>query len=140
MYSTYQPIRAHAFLEVCCDVISDIHVEDDVWVHRDMTFISQVFNSIYDEYEYMKIIYKYIKFRSSLYVMSEFYYDCLDRYLDRRDFELMQMDTDRLKSPLNTQEAIQIVKSTCRRLIKARINDCHDSTTQLLQDQITTKT
>ena len=31
----------------------------------------------------------------------------------------------RLKSPLNTQEAIQIVKATCRRLIKARINDCH---------------
>ena len=29
------------------------------------------------------------------------------------------------KSPLNTQEAIQIVKSTCRRLVKARINDCH---------------
>ena len=31
----------------------------------------------------------------------------------------------RLKSPLNTQEAIQIVKATCRRLIRARINDCH---------------
>ena len=31
----------------------------------------------------------------------------------------------KLKSPLNTQEAIQIVKSTCRRLVKARINDCH---------------
>ncbi|KAL9969279.1 hypothetical protein ACROYT_G021476 [Oculina patagonica] len=29
------------------------------------------------------------------------------------------------RSPLNTQEAIQIVKSTCRRLVKARINDCH---------------
>ena len=27
----------------------------------------------------------------------------------------------RLRSPLNTQEAIQIVKSTCRRLVKARI-------------------
>ena len=26
----------------------------------------------------------------------QFYYDCLDRYLDRRDFELMQMDTDSL--------------------------------------------
>ena len=26
---------------------------------------------------------------------------------------------------MNTQEAIQIVKSTCRRLIRARINDCH---------------
>ena len=31
----------------------------------------------------------------------------------------------KLKSPLNTQEAIQIVKSTCRSLVKARINDCH---------------
>ena len=26
----------------------------------------------------------------------QFCYDCLDRYLDRRDFELMQMDTDSL--------------------------------------------
>ena len=31
----------------------------------------------------------------------------------------------KLKSPLNTQEALQIVKSTCRRLMKARITDCH---------------
>ena len=31
----------------------------------------------------------------------------------------------RLKSLLNTQEAIQIVKATCRRLVRARINDCH---------------
>ena len=31
----------------------------------------------------------------------------------------------RFKSPLNTQEAIQIVKATCRRLIRARINDCY---------------
>ena len=31
----------------------------------------------------------------------------------------------RLKSPLNTKEAIQIVKATCRQLIRARINDCH---------------
>ena len=26
---------------------------------------------------------------------------------------------------MNTQEAIQIVKATCRRLVRARINDCH---------------
>ena len=26
--------------------------------------------------------------------MLEFYYDFLDRYFDRRDFELIQMDTD----------------------------------------------
>ena len=31
----------------------------------------------------------------------------------------------RLKSLLNTKEAIQIVKATCRRLIRAQINDCH---------------
>ena len=31
----------------------------------------------------------------------------------------------KLKSPLNTQEGIQIVKSSCRRLVKAQINDCH---------------
>ena len=29
------------------------------------------------------------------------------------------------KSPLNTKEAIQIVKAACRRLIRARINDCN---------------
>ena len=33
----------------------------------------------------------------------------------------------RLKSPLieNTQEAIQIVKAICRRLVRAQFNDCH---------------
>ena len=31
----------------------------------------------------------------------------------------------KLKSPLNTQEAVQIVRATWRRLVKARINDCH---------------
>ena len=28
--------------------------------------------------------------------MLRFYYDCLDYFLDRRDFELIQMDTDSL--------------------------------------------
>ena len=28
-------------------------------------------------------------------------------------------------TPLNTKEAIQIVEATCRRLIRARNNDCH---------------
>ena len=32
----------------------------------------------------------------------------------------------KLKSPLNTQEAIQIVKSTCRRLVKARTNQTYN--------------
>ena len=38
---------------------------------------------------------------------------------------LVQPPLQRLKSPLNTQEVIQIVKATCRRLIQARINVCH---------------
>ena len=29
-------------------------------------------------------------------LILQFYYNCLDRYLDRRDFKLMQMDTDSL--------------------------------------------
>ena len=31
----------------------------------------------------------------------------------------------KIKSPWNTKEAISIVKSICRRLVKAQINDCH---------------
>ena len=41
-----------------------------------------------------------------------------------KDFGLVPAGL-RIKSPLNTQEAIQIVNSTSRRLIRARINDCH---------------
>ena len=41
--------------------------------------------------------------------------------LFREDLEL---DLE-FKFSLNTQEASQIVKATCRRVIRARINDCH---------------
>ena len=48
----------------------------------------------------------------------------------------------KLKSPLNTQEVIQIVRATCRRLVKARLNDCHrrlkryKNKTQQLHDKL----
>ncbi|XP_066028594.1 dentin sialophosphoprotein-like [Pocillopora verrucosa] len=48
----------------------------------------------------------------------------------------------KLKSPLNTQEVILIIRATCRRLVKARLNDCHrrlkryKNKTQLLQDKL----
>ena len=42
----------------------------------------------------------------------------------------------RLESPLNTQEAIQIVKATCRRLVRARINDCHDRRLNYYKDKL----
>ena len=37
----------------------------------------------------------------------QFYYDCLDRYLDRRDFELMRMDTDSLYFGLSKKKKHQ---------------------------------
>ena len=37
----------------------------------------------------------------------QFYYDCLDRYLDRRDFELMQMDTDSLFLGLSKKKTLE---------------------------------
>ena len=48
----------------------------------------------------------------------------------------------KLKFPLNTQEVIQIVRATCRRLVKARLNDCHrrlkryKNKTQQLHDKL----
>ena len=41
-----------------------------------------------------------------------------------KDFGLIPAGL-KIKSPLNTKEDISIIKSTCRRLVKARINDCH---------------
>ena len=37
------------------------------------------------------VVYQLAKLR-----MLKFYYDCLDYFVDRRDFELIQMDTDSL--------------------------------------------
>ena len=48
----------------------------------------------------------------------------------------------KVKSPLNTQEVIHIVRATCRRLVKARLNDCHrrlkryKNKTQQLHDKL----
>ena len=63
-----------------------------------------------------------------------FYHCCKDHGLVPAGFKL--------KSMLKTSEAIQIVKATCRRLVKARINDCHRSLkryknkTQQLHDEL----
>jgi len=42
--------------------------------------------------------------------MLEFYYDFLDRYFDRRDFELIQMDTDSNYMAISTEKLEDIVK------------------------------
>ena len=41
---------------------------------------------------FIKIVASLLLFRS--FGMLEFYYDFLDKYIDRKDFELIQMDTD----------------------------------------------
>ena len=40
--------------------------------------------------------------------MLQFYYDCLDRYLDRSDFEMSQMDTDSLYFAVSKYDADQL--------------------------------
>ena len=42
--------------------------------------------------------------------MLEFYYDFLDKYVDRRDFELIQMDTDSLYIGLSDENFDNIIK------------------------------
>ena len=42
--------------------------------------------------------------------MLEFYYDFLDRYFDRRDFELIQMDTDSNYMAISAESLDDIVR------------------------------
>jgi hypothetical protein len=44
----------------------------------------------------------------------EFYYDFLDRYVDRSDFELIQMDTDSLYFALSAEKLEQVIKPELR--------------------------
>ena len=42
--------------------------------------------------------------------MLEFYYDFIDKYIDRKDFELIQMDTDSLYMALSSEKMDDILK------------------------------
>lgn len=42
--------------------------------------------------------------------MLEFYYDFIDKYIDRKDFELMQMDTDSLYMAISGESLQELVK------------------------------
>ena len=46
--------------------------------------------------------------------MLEFYYDFLDKYLDRRDFELIQMDTNSMYMAISGTSIDEIVKPELR--------------------------
>ena len=43
--------------------------------------------------------------------MLEFYYDFLDKYVDRKDFELIQMDTDSMYMALSDDCIDNVVKA-----------------------------
>ena len=48
--------------------------------------------------------------------MLEFYYDFLDKFCDRRDFELIQMDTDSFYMALSANDFDEIIKPEMKEL------------------------
>ena len=52
--------------------------------------------------------------------MLEFYYDFLDRYFDRRDFELIQMDTDSNYMAISAEKLEDIIKSELQTEFEAK--------------------
>ena len=48
--------------------------------------------------------------------MLEFYYDFLDKFCDRRDFELIQMDTDSFYMALSAEDFDEIIKPEMKKL------------------------
>ena len=46
--------------------------------------------------------------------MLQFYYDCIDKYLDRSDFQYMEMDTDSAYMAL-TDDFEKLIKPTLRK-------------------------
>ena len=51
--------------------------------------------------------------------MLEFYYDCLDKYLDRSNFQLCEMDTDSAYMALSGDSVEHLVKPELREVFEA---------------------
>jgi len=62
-------------------------------------------------------VYKLAKLR-----MLEFYYDLLDRYIDRRDFELIQMDTDSLYIAISGERLEDLIRPELKQEFEAQKN------------------
>ena len=54
--------------------------------------------------------------------MLEFYYDFLDKYVDRRDFELIQMDTDSNYMAISGERLEDVVRPELKQEFKAENN------------------
>ena len=64
-------------------------------------------------YQYGIAVYQLAKLR-----MLEFYYDFVDKFCDRRDFEVIQMDTDSLYMALSANDFDDIIKPDLKKLYK----------------------
>ena len=53
----------------------------------------------------------------------QFYYDCLDKYLDRSDFQLCEMDTDSAYMALSGESVESLVKPELRAVFEADKNN-----------------
>ena len=62
-------------------------------------------------------VYQYAKLK-----MLQFYYDCIDKYIDRSDFELCEMDTDSLYMVLSTPTLEEAVRPELRRQFFTRFH------------------
>ena len=55
--------------------------------------------------------------------MLEFYYDCVDKYLSREDFEMVEMDTDSNYLGISAENVEELIKPKCREEFE---NDKHN--------------
>lgn len=55
--------------------------------------------------------------------MLEFYYDCVDKFCSRQDFELMSMDTDSLYMAISNENFEDIIKPEMRNCFEREKND-----------------
>ena len=115
--------------------------------HNDPKFRSSTYigDAIYEVHMAHKVMKNDIPKQIGLFVlqyaklrMLQFYYDCLDRYLDRSDFEMAQMDTDSLyfavskynsdqQDDLASHPLIPIVKEAFLEEFKSKLYDhCED--------------
>jgi len=62
--------------------------------------------TIHRPFQFGIAVYQLAKLR-----ILEFYHDFLDRFVDRKDFELIQMDTDSMYFALSANKLKEVVKS-----------------------------
>ena len=114
---TVTNVTKHADISFVTDDELDQHVLNPLF--KKATCLSNDFHELEMHKKVLKhdlplhigyFVYQYAKLR-----MLQFYYDCLDKYVDRADFELCEMDTDSLYLVLSTDTLEEAVRPHLRR-------------------------